>query len=94
MNQKTKLCIFTALFAALSCISTMLITVFLRLPSKNKANEETKKQMVKRVIIVAVVAVVPSLFLAANMVKDSVFDSNVANFVNQEFQFENTQVVK
>ena len=75
-------------------ISTMLITVFLRLPSKNKANEETKKQMVKRVIIVAVVPVVPSLFLAANMVKDSVFDSNVANFVNQEFQFENTQVVK
>ena len=27
MNQKTKLCIFTALFAALSCISTMLITI-------------------------------------------------------------------
>lgn len=75
-------------------ISTMLITVFLRLPSKNKANEETKKQMVKRVIIVAVVAIVPSLFLAADMVRDSVFDSNVANYVNQEFQFENTQVVK
>lgn len=75
-------------------ISTMLITVFLRLPSKNKANEETKKQMVKRVIIVAVVAIVPSLFLAADMVRDSVFDNNVANYVNQEFQFENTQVVK
>lgn len=75
-------------------ISTMLIAVFLRLPSKNKANEETKKQTLKRVIIVAVVAIVPSLFLAADMVKESVFDSNVANFVNQEFQFENTQVVK
>jgi len=75
-------------------ISTMLITVFLRLPSKNKANEENKKQMVKRVIIVAVVAIVPSLFLAADMVRNSVFDSNVSNYVNQEFQFENTQVVK
>lgn len=75
-------------------ISTMLITVFLRLPSKNKANEETKKQTIQRVILVAVVAIVPSLFLAANMVSDSVFDSNVNNFMNQEFQFENTQVVK
>lgn len=75
-------------------ISTMLITVFLRLPSKNKANEETKKQMRKRVVIVAVVAIVPSLFLAADMVRASVFDSNVENYVNQEFQFENTQVVK
>lgn len=75
-------------------ISTMLITVFLRLPSRNKANEETKKQTVKRVVLVAVAAIVPSLFLAADMVRNSVFDGNVANFVNQEFQFDNTQVVQ
>lgn len=75
-------------------ISTMLITVFLRLPARNRANAETKKQTVKRVVLVAVAAVVPSLFLAADMVRNSVFDSNVANFVNQEFQFDNTQVVQ
>ena len=43
-------------------ISTMLITVFLRLPSKKTANEETRKHLVKRVIIVAVAAIVPSVF--------------------------------
>ncbi|MGN0154895.1 MAG: TIGR00341 family protein [Lachnospiraceae bacterium] len=75
-------------------ISTMLITVFLRLPSKSTANPETKKQIMKRVILVAVVAIVPSVFLGANIVKDTVFDNNVSSFVEQEFQFENTQVVQ
>lgn len=75
-------------------ISTMLITVFLRLPSKKTANEETRKHLVKRVIIVAMVAIVPSVFLAADIVKDSVFQSNVSNYIEEEFQFDNTQVVK
>ncbi|MDE5864776.1 MAG: TIGR00341 family protein, partial [Lachnospiraceae bacterium] len=75
-------------------ISTMLITVFLRLPSRNTANAETKKQITKRVILVAVVAIVPSVFLGANIVKDSVFENNVNSFVEQEFQFDDTQVVK
>lgn len=75
-------------------ISTMLITVFLRLPSKNTANEETKKQITKRVILVAVVAIVPSVFLGADIVRDSVFESNVNSFVEREFRFDNTQVVK
>lgn len=75
-------------------ISTMLITVFLRLPSRNTANEETKKQITKRVILVAVVAIVPSVFLGANIVKDSVFENNVNSFVEREFQFDDTQVVK
>lgn len=75
-------------------ISTMLITVLLRLPSKKAANKETRKQLVKRVIIVAVAAIVPSVFLAADIVKDSVFQSNVSNYIETEFRFDNTQVVK
>lgn len=75
-------------------ISTMLITVLLRLPSKNTANEETKKQIFKRVVLVAVAAIVPSVFLGADIVKDTVFENNVNSFVEQEFQFDNTQVVK
>lgn len=75
-------------------ISTMLITVFLRLPSKNLANNETRKQLVKRAAVIAVVTIVPSVFFAADIVKDTVFETNVNNFVEKEFQFENTQVVK
>lgn len=75
-------------------ISTMLITVFLRLPSKNLANNENRKQIVKRVAIIAVVTIVPSVFFAADIVKDTVFENNVNSFVEKEFQFENTQVVK
>ena len=48
----------------------------------------------KRVIIVAVAAIVPSVFLAADIVKDSVFQSNVSNYIETEFRFDNTQVVK
>lgn len=75
-------------------IATMLITAFLRLPSKNTANEETKKQIKKRVIIIAIVAIVPSVYLASDIVKDTVFENNVSSFVEKEFQFDNTQIVK
>ncbi|MBR1865854.1 MAG: TIGR00341 family protein [Lachnospiraceae bacterium] len=75
-------------------ISTMLITVFLRLPSKNKANPETRKQIHRRLIMIAVVAIVPSVFFAADIAKKTVFENNVVSFVENEFQFDNTQVVK
>lgn len=75
-------------------ISTMLITVFLRLPSKNKANPETKKQIHRRLIMIAVVAIVPSVFFASDIAQKTVFDNNVVSYMEKEFQFENTQVVK
>ena len=75
-------------------ISTMLITIFLRLPSKNEANQGTRKQLVKRVALIAIVTIVPSVYFAADIAHDTVFETNVANFVEKEFHFENTQVVK
>lgn len=75
-------------------ISTMLITVFLGLPSKRAANSETKKHIFKRVAVVAIVAIVPSVFFAADIVKDSVFQTNVSSYIENELQFEHTQVVK
>ncbi len=75
-------------------ISTMLITVFLRLPSKNKANPETKKQIHMRLIMIAVVAIVPSVYFAADIAKKTVFENNVVSYMEKEFQFDNTQVVK
>ena len=75
-------------------ISTMLIAAFLRMPSKDITNRETRNQIVKRVAIVAIVAIVPSVFFAADIVRDTVFETNVNNFMEKEFRFENTQVVK
>lgn len=75
-------------------ISTMLIAVFMRLPSKQNANAETRKNIFKRVMIVAIVAIVPSGFFAAEIVRESVFQGNVNSYIENEFQFDNTQVVK
>lgn len=75
-------------------ISTMMITVLLRIPSKRIANKETQKNIIKRAIIVAVVAIVPSVFFAAEIARDSAFQGNVSNYIEKEFCFENTQVVK
>lgn len=75
-------------------ITTMLITVFLGIPVKKVANAKRRRNILKRIVIVSVVAIVPSVFLAADIVHDSVIQNNVDRFVNQEFQFDNTQVVK
>lgn len=75
-------------------ISTMLITIFLRLPSKNTESKVSRKQIVKRTIMIAIVTIVPSVYFAADIARDTVFEANVNNFVENEFQFEDTQVVK
>lgn len=75
-------------------ISTMLITIFVGLPSKYKTDRESRRQIVKRAALIAVVAIVPSVFFAADIVRDTVFETNINNYMEKEFRFENTQVVK
>lgn len=77
-------------------ISTMLITIFVGLPSKYKTDtdKESRKQIVKRAALIAVAAIVPSVFFAADIVRDTVFETNINNYMEKEFRFENTQVVK
>lgn len=75
-------------------ITTMIITAFLRLPQKDITNKEERKHLIKKVLLIAVLTIAPSIYIASGIVKDTVFKSNVETYVEEAFQFENTQVVK
>lgn len=75
------------------CISTFLIVRFLRFGKKHFENRETEKKVSRYIMIIVTIAVVPSIFLAYGIVDKSIFENNAQRFINEQFQFKNTQVV-
>ncbi len=75
------------------CISTFLIVRFLRFGKKHFEDSETEKKVSRYIMIVVAIAVLPSIYLAYGIVDKSIFENNANRFVNEQFQFKNTQVV-
>ncbi len=75
------------------CISTFLIVRFLRFGKTHFEDKETEKKVSRYIMIIVSIAVLPSIYLAYGIVDKSIFESNAQRFINEQFQFKNTQVV-
>ena len=75
------------------CISTFLIERFLRFGKKYFEDRETEKKVSRYIMIIVSIAVLPSIYLAYGIVDKSIFENNAKRFINEQFQFKNTQVV-
>ncbi|MBB5438161.1 putative hydrophobic protein (TIGR00271 family) [Pedobacter sp. AK017] len=75
------------------CISTYLIVRFLKFGKKYFEDRETEKKVSRYIMIIVIIAVVPSIFLAYGIVDKSIFENNAQRFISEQFQFKNTQVV-
>ncbi|ATP59297.1 TIGR00341 family protein [Pedobacter ginsengisoli] len=75
------------------CISTFLIVRFLRFGKKYFEDRETEKKVSRYIMIIVSIAVLPSIYLAYGIVDKSIFENNAKRFINEQFQFKNTQVV-
>ncbi len=75
------------------CISTFLIIRLMQIPKKKFVDEATQKKGQRYATLIALITIVPSIFLAAQIVSDSVRDSNLQRYIDKELVFENTQVV-
>lgn len=57
--------------------------------------DQKKGALIKRYIYVVIVAtIIPSIFLTYNIVKESIYNSKAMLYVNNEFAFENVQVIQ
>jgi uncharacterized hydrophobic protein (TIGR00271 family) len=75
------------------CLATYLIVRSLKL-NKTQFEDEARGRRVKRyILIIVVVTVSPSIYLAYKIVDKSIFESNANTFIAKEFNFKNTQVV-
>lgn len=76
------------------CLTAVIVLKFLRVP---QFKELTKKQLGKihRTIgVIAVITMMPSVYFAYDMIRNSIESSNAENYVKNEFVFEGTQIVQ
>lgn len=76
------------------CISTVIIIRIMRIPKKSFIDEATEKRVQRYIYLIALIIIVPSIYLGYQIVKDTVEDSNIANYIGNELIFDETQVVR
>ncbi|MDC1222307.1 TIGR00341 family protein, partial [Salibacteraceae bacterium] len=73
--------------------STFIVVRFLRFP-QIEFLDEVRATKVKRIIFAfVIVTTLPSLYIAFNLVQDSVFEREAGIFVTENFVFDNAQVI-
>ncbi len=75
------------------CTATVLVVRFMHFHKRVFQNEARKRRLTRYMLIVVVITIVPSIWLAYRIVKKAVFESSAQSFVRKEFTDVNTQVV-
>lgn len=75
------------------CISTFLIIRLLKFRRKQFDDKGYERRVSRYIVIIIVVTILPSIYLTYGIIQKSIFESNAALFVKEQFRFRNTQVV-
>lgn len=75
------------------CIATVLIVRYLGFHKREYEDEGKRRRMTRNLIIVVVLTVAPSIWLAYRIVQKAFFENAAQTFVSKEFNFQNTQVI-
>ena len=73
--------------------STFIVVRFLRYPQKYFMDPLREKRVRRWIAAFIVVITLPSLFIALNLVRDSVFEREANQFIEENFNFPNAQVI-
>ena len=75
-------------------ISTAFITLVLRVPYHKSISPRQQRRVNAIILTIAIVVVIPSGYIGAKTIHDSVIDTNISKYLEEEFAFPDTQVVK
>lgn len=75
-------------------ISTSIITLILRVPYHRSITQKQQRRVNGIIIAIVVITVIPSCYIGAKTVHDSFIETSVNNYLENEFTFPDTQVVK
>lgn len=65
-------------------ISTVIVTKALNLPTRINVCDSKEKRVKKVIIITSIIVIIPSMISAANMIKQTINESNLNNFIRQK----------
>ena len=83
--------LINTLFIALSAA---VVTIIMRVPVHKSLSMKHQKRINRIIGVITVIVVIPSFFIGAYTVYNSVMERNIQNYLNNEFIFENTQLVQ
>ncbi|HVV56517.1 MAG TPA: TIGR00341 family protein [Mucilaginibacter sp.] len=74
-------------------IATYLISRYLKMKRHRFGDTENKKKAITYIILIAIITTIPSIILAYRIVQKSIFEASAQKFVDEQFNYPNTQVV-
>ncbi|EON78301.1 putative integral membrane protein [Lunatimonas lonarensis] len=74
-------------------LSTYLIVRFMGFPKKEFMDEKREKTVRNYITIFTILTIVPSIYLAYNIVRRTIWEKAATSFVSSEFDFPRTQVI-
>ena len=80
--------------AVMISFSTFLIVRFLRFPLKQEVDKLQSDRVKRYILLIVTITILPSIYFAFHIVQQTIFKTNALNFVNHEFTFDNTQVIR
>lgn len=75
-------------------ISTAIITLILRVPYHRSISAKKQKRVNIAIIFIVIIVVTPSVFIGAKTVYDSYMNTSITSYLENEFEFADTQIVK
>lgn len=74
-------------------LSTIIIVRFLKYPQNEYADKAFERKVKSYIYIIVTVTVVPSVYMAYQIVDRSIFNKNAASFIQNELTFESSYIV-
>lgn len=75
------------------CISTFLIIRLMKFKRRSFEEPRQGRKVSRYILLTILVTILPSIYLTYNIVSKSLFESRAKQFVDEQFQFDNTLVV-
>jgi uncharacterized hydrophobic protein (TIGR00271 family) len=75
------------------CVATVLIVRFMGFHKHVFEDEASRRRMMRYIVLVVVVTMAPSIWLAYRIVRKAVFEGAAQSFVRREFKYTGTQVI-
>lgn len=76
------------------CITAVIVLKYLRVPQYTELSKKQLSKIHRSMAVVAVITMLPSIYLAYHIVSDTIENNNAENYIKSEFVFDGTQVVQ
>ncbi|HEY4327779.1 MAG TPA: DUF389 domain-containing protein [Mucilaginibacter sp.] len=74
-------------------IATYVMARYLKMHHQHLGDEQIRKKADRYIIVIVVITIIPSILMAYRIVQKSIFETAARKFVNEQFNYSDTQVV-